>query len=134
MPVVNGVELTGTPLTKLGEQTEKYLFAVFQSGRRVAIEQAEDMEAWAKENAPWTDRTGKAREGLKATVEPTGPIGTIILQHDPDLDYTIWLELAYQGKWAILTPARDFWGPVIRRSMQNLVNLKLATFGEEGPR
>jgi hypothetical protein len=93
------------------------------------------MEAWAKENAPWTDRTKRARDGLRGWVDPTGgPIGTIILEHDPDLDYTIWLELAYQGKWAILTPARDYWGPRIRNTMQKLVNLKHATFGEEGPR
>jgi len=92
------------------------------------------MERWAKDNAPWTDRTGKAREGLKGWVDPSsGPIGTIVLQHNPELHYTIWLELAHQGRYAILTHARDYWGPRIRKSMQRLVNLKLATFGEEGP-
>jgi hypothetical protein len=119
-------------LTKMGYTTELFLQATFKSGRNVAVRQAEEMEDWAKENAPWTDRTGAARDGLKGWVDyRSGPIGTIVLQHDPEVEHAIWLELSYQGRWSILQPAKDYWEPRIRRSMQNLVNLKLATFEEE---
>ena len=90
------------------------------------------MEQWAKDNAPWKDRTTKARQGLKAWVDPTsGPIGTIVLQHDPSLHYTIWLELAHQGRYSILVPAKDFWGPRILQSLKRIARLGLVTLGEE---
>lgn len=119
-------------LTKMGETTELFLQATFVAGRKEAIRLASEMELWAKDNAPWQNVTGKAREGLKGWVDPSGgPIGTIVLQHNPELHYTIWLELAHQGRYAILTPARDYWGPKIRVSLQRLANLGYVTLGEE---
>jgi hypothetical protein len=83
------------PTDVFPQMAQKYTQAIFQSGRRVAYEQAEDMENYAKANAPWTDRTGDARERLHATVEETGPIGTIVLAHG--VDYGIWLEVRFGG-------------------------------------
>lgn len=79
-----------------------------------------------KENAPWTDRTGDARRGLMAYVEEDESpyaIGVIRLTYSDDIDYGVWLEFAYQGRWGIIAPALDYWGPRVQRSLQGLMNL-----------
>lgn len=105
------------------EMAYKYTQAVFQSGRNIAYDRAEDMEAWAKANAPWTDRTTDAREFLAATVDENGPIGTIVLAHG--VPYGLWLEIAHQGKYAIIAPAIDYWAPIVFRDLQRMMNLGL---------
>lgn len=109
------------PNQTLPQMTEAYTRAIFQSGRRIAYEQAEEMEQYAKANAPWTDRTGDARERLHATVEETGPIGTIVLAHG--VDYGIWLEIANGGRYSIIPQTIDVFGPRVMRSLQNMINL-----------
>jgi hypothetical protein len=113
------------PTDVFPQMAQKYTQAIFQSGRRVAYEQAEDMENYAKANAPWTDRTGDARERLHATVEETGPIGTIVLAHG--VDYGIWLEVRFGGVNSIIPQTIDVYGPIVMRSLQNMINLGLAS-------
>lgn len=62
---------------------------------------ASKMEAWAKQKAPWTDRTGRARQGLagRAYWENSNIVVAAIAHQ---VDYGIWLELAHQRKYAIL--------------------------------
>jgi len=109
------------PNQTIPQMAEAYTRAVFQSGRRVAYDQAEAMENYAKTNAPWQDRTGDARETLHATVEETGPIGTIVLAHG--VDYGLWLEIANGGKYSIIPETIDVFGPQIMRTLQNMINL-----------
>lgn len=111
------------PTDVFPQMAEKYTQAVFQSGNRIAYERAEDMEQWAKEKAPWQDRTTDAREFLSATVEETGPIGTIVLSHG--VPYGLWLEIAHQGNYAIIAPAIDYWAPIVMRDIQRMMNLGL---------
>jgi len=63
-----------------------------------------------RHNAPWTDRTGNARNGLDAAVEHV-PFRrhTIILFHR--VKYGIWLEVRAGGKNAILMPTALKVGP-----------------------
>lgn len=54
------------------------------------------VEAYAKQNAPWTDQTSNARNGLFATAQKSGTRiansnFAIILAHS--VDYGIWLEV-----------------------------------------
>lgn len=67
---------------------------------------ASKMEAWAKQNAPWTDRTGAARQRLtgKAYWQDSNIVVAAIAHQ---VDYGIWLELAHQRKYAILEKALD---------------------------
>lgn len=109
------------PNQTIPQMAEAYTKAIFQSGRRIAYEQAEAMEQYAKANAPWTDRTGDARERLHATVEETGPIGTIVLSHG--VEYGIWLEIANGGRYSIIPQTIDVFGPRVMRSLQNMINL-----------
>jgi hypothetical protein len=101
-----------------------YTQAIFQSGRRIAYERAEDMENFAKANAPWQDVTGDARERLHATVEEAGPIATIVLAHG--VFYGLYLETANQGRFSIIPQTIDVFGPIIMRDLQRLMNLGLA--------
>lgn len=104
-----------------------------QSGRKIGFEQAEELEQWMKENAPWTDRTGAAREALYARFIPEErAIGTVQFGYDPEVTYAVWLEIAHQGQWSILRPAQDVFGPKLRQSLKRIANLGLIRATPEG--
>lgn len=62
---------------------------------------ATKMETWAKQNAPWTDRTGQARQRLTGQAYWENP-NIVVAAIAHQVDYGIWLELAHQRKYAIL--------------------------------
>lgn len=67
---------------------------------------ASKMESWAKQNAPWTDRTGQARQRLTGQAYwENSNIVVAAIAHQ--VDYGIWLELAHQRKYAILEKALE---------------------------
>lgn len=106
---------------------ERYTRAIFVSGRRVAEQRAEDATAWMQENAPWEDRTGAARAGLHVDVlESPGVLAELVFSHDDSLDYPVWLEIANGGRYAIIAPAVDYWGPKLMNDIQRIMNLGLA--------
>jgi len=61
---------------------------------------AAKIEAHAKQAAPWTDRTGIARQGLtgKAVKTATG----VILYLFHQASYGIWLEVKNAGRFAVI--------------------------------
>lgn len=61
------------------------------------------MEDYAKQSAPWTDRTGNARQTLFSLVD-LGP-NDVMLYLSHGVSYGKWLELCNQGKYAIVMPA-----------------------------
>jgi hypothetical protein len=63
---------------------------------------AAEAEQKAKENAPWTDRTGDARKLLKGEVVDDGEALGFSLAHR--VEYGKHLETANSGKYAILKP------------------------------
>ena len=63
---------------------------------------AKKFESYAKEHRPWTDRTGRARQGLTGYVTTTGTGWRINIAHT--VDYGLWLEHARNKKYAILEP------------------------------
>lgn len=106
---------------------EQYTKTIILSGRRVAHQRAEDATAWMKENAPWQDRTGDARAGLHVEErESPGVLTELVFSHDDSLDYPVWLEIAHGGRFAIIAPAIDYWGPKLMQDIQRIVNLGLA--------
>lgn len=60
------------------------------------------LQNYARDNAPWTDRTGHARQRLTSNVEKVTNGYKIILAHG--VDYGIWLELAHEKRFAIIQP------------------------------
>ena len=82
---------------------------------------ASDLEGYMKENRPWTDRTGQARQRLTSYVERTPTGFRIVVAHG--VDYGIWLELAHEKRYAILEPTIRLKGPEVIRGFRGLVDL-----------
>ena len=91
-----------------------------QTAAVVALAQnwAGELEARAKEGRPWTDRTSNARQGLFGRVDVEGKTVFIRLAHS--VYYGIFLELARDGKYAILKPTVDAAVPEIYRTYKEL--------------
>lgn len=110
------------------ELFNEYARVTLQSGNRVAHQRAEEMEAWGKANAPWTDRTGDARRLLSVRVEGDEfAIGSIVIEHG--VPYGLWLEIAHGGRYAIITKMIDMFAPQLWRDLQRIMNLQLITKG-----
>lgn len=68
-----------------------------------AVKFAEELREYAQKNAPWDNRTGDARSGLDAAVNADGDELSVSLFHT--VDYGIWLEIRWNGRYAIILPA-----------------------------
>lgn len=64
------------------------------------------MESFAKQNAPWTDRTSNARNGLHAIVETSEDEYKIIIAHG--VDYGLWLEIRGSGRNGIIPQTVEY--------------------------
>lgn len=83
------------------------------------------MEAHAKPNAPWKDRTSHARQGLFGEAsEFFEGNRTLKVRISHKMDYGPYLELCNQGKYAILRPTRDKFQAPFYRDVQKVVNKK----------
>ncbi len=75
----------------------------------LAMQTASKMEAYAKENAPWQDQTGHARQGLFGEVlEEDGKLKVRIAHTE---DYGEYLELSRKGRRPILEPTAQKFAP-----------------------
>jgi hypothetical protein len=83
-------------LDQLDDKIEARLSTVFefQAGRGAA---------YMKSNAPWTDRTSAARNGLYTEYSKTGTRHEIVFSHS--VAYGIWLEVANSGDYQIIMPS-----------------------------
>lgn len=83
--------------------------------------------AFMQREARWTDRTGDARSSLFSALihEARRTVG-ILVSHGSLIDYGIWLELAHAGRFAIIAPTVDEWGPVFFDRVQELVRRRFA--------
>jgi len=75
--------------------------------------QAARSTAYMKTNAPWTDRTSAARNGLHAVTTHSRSRFELILAHA--VSYGIWLEVKFSGRDAIILPSLR----VAARELQN---------------
>jgi hypothetical protein len=76
----------------------------------------DQVEQWMRENAPWDDRTGDAREGLGASVERHGLDYSLTIFHG--VEYGVYLEVRWNGRYAILQPTIEHWGPHLMHEME----------------
>lgn len=88
---------------------------------------ARQVEDYARANAPWEDRTGDARHGLTAQGEQRLVTYTITLFHTAE--YGLWLEVRWDGKYAIILPTLEVMGP---RLMAELAALDLGGIARLG--
>ncbi len=81
------------------------------------------LEEDAKNNAPWTDRTGQARQRLTAYVTKIQPgVYEITLAHG--VSYGIWLELAHEKRFATIMPT-------INKDQKEIMNGLKILMGEQ---
>lgn len=71
--------------------------------------------AYARQNAPWTDRTTNARNGLFARAERAAPVYRIIVGHS--VPYGVWLEVRWSGRYQIIRPTVDHEGPELMKTV-----------------
>lgn len=108
------------PATAFGQLTQAYAQAIRRGVRVIADRRAPEIEAWMKANAPWTDRTGAARQTLHTEVEQLAQ-DMVQITLDHGVEYGVYLELAHAGVWGIIGPAIDVWGPVIWADVQAML-------------
>lgn len=73
----------------------------------------------ARKNAPWTDRTGHARQRLTCITKVVDNGFQEELSHG--VDYGIWLELAHEKRFAIIDPTIKKEGPAIIAGFNRLL-------------
>lgn len=84
---------------------------MYQEQCKIALQIVADywapvIEAQAKADASWTDRTGNARQGLTGFVKDLSETSVAIyLAHR--MDYGLYLELAHQARYAIIMPTLE---------------------------
>lgn len=83
--------------------------------------QAPGVEAHMKQNAPWQDQTGNARQGLRAEAYDLGggDMGIILYHQVP---YGIWLEIKNSGEYAIILPTIQVKGPEVMASLERILD------------
>lgn len=79
--------------------------AMYASAEYVAPE----IQSFMRTEAPWTDRTGNARNGLKTKVYSKGDKVAIVLYHT--MPYGPFLEVRWGGKYGIIPAAMAAGGP-----------------------
>lgn len=106
-------------LDELGNAIVDYGERILEALRQVADYFEPVMEDYAKNNAPWTDRTGNARQMLNAFVEELSTeVVAIYLAHG--MDYGKYLELRFQGRYAIIWPTIEAHLNPIREMLQEV--------------
>jgi hypothetical protein len=70
-------------------------------------------------NAPWTDQTGNARNGLKAKAGKDVEGVHIFLFHR--VSYGIWLEVAHEGRYQIIMPTLRFALPLVLATLRRVL-------------
>lgn len=87
---------------------QSYMDEFDNNVKRSAEKLAEDMLAYAKENAPWQDHPGEhedARANLQAAVVDDGNGSySVYLGHGKNVYYGVWLEVRHGGQYAIILP------------------------------
>lgn len=116
-----GFSWTTRPTQAWPQLANAYAEAIRRGVYQIAQRRALEIEAWMKQNAPWTDRTGNARQTLYTAVEQASrDMVDIIMAHG--MDYGIFLELAHAGRYAIIGPAIDYWGPILWNDVRALLS------------
>lgn len=92
--------------TEVQRGLERYYQTTLEALHAIGQYYAPIVESYAKQNAKWTDRTGNARQGLQGLVEDLSET-TVALYLKHGVEYGTALELAHQGRYAIVLPTLE---------------------------
>ena len=81
---------------------------------------APEIETYAKANAPWQNQTGNARQTLFTVVEAQKDRVILYLSHT--MSYGVYLELRWQGRWAIIMRTLQAHESPIMNELKRLVS------------
>lgn len=84
-----------------------------------ASSMAPEVENYMKLNAPWTDQTTNARNGLAARAYQDHDETGIVLYHQ--VSYGIFLETRFNGRYAIINPAIEAMSPKVMARFDRLL-------------
>lgn len=88
--------------------------------RAIMYRYAPKAEAYMRTTAPWTDRTGLARMGLGAEpIADRSDVYAIVLYHT--VEYGIWLEVRFNGTYAVIQPTVEQFGPQVMSGLERLL-------------
>lgn len=82
-----------------------------QAAEDAFLDAAIEVLTYARANAPWLDRTGKARAGLDVSVTREGDQVWLELYHT--VDYGLWLETIQSGEYAIIMPTLELFAQAV---------------------
>lgn len=106
---MSGIHWDRSP-SELADAIEVHAATILAMVQTIADTVAQSMEGSAKQNAPWTDRTGNARQGLATKVIHSADGVDIILHHS--VEYGIYLEVCNGGRYQIIIPTIIEYGPL----------------------
>jgi hypothetical protein len=114
-----------TVTVKFDDKRLRRNLRTFDARLRNAVDTVVDYDAaWAtgqlKMRAPWTDRTGAARTGLTAIPHHGRNFAEIIMSYS--VYYGIWLEVANDRKYAVITPMVRILGDKLMKDLQHLID------------
>jgi hypothetical protein len=98
-------------LSQLDDKIERRIDTVFEF-------QTARGAAQMKLNAPWTDQTGAARNGLFTEFSKSGSTREILFSHS--VAYGIWLEIANSGDYQVIMPTVRVIGRDTMKQLQDL--------------
>lgn len=88
----------------------------------LAERMTDEITEWMKANASWTDRTGEARDSLFSVVQHEArQMVSILISHGSLIPYGVYLELSHGGRFAIIAPAIDQFGPRMFHEVQAIL-------------
>ncbi len=120
MANASGIQWVVSP-DVLIEAIEKYgaqvFIAIYAVAQYIATQAQNDM----RQNAPWTDRTGNARNGLFSLAEQTAvEVVTIYFSHGHSVNYGIFLETSHGMSYAIIMPTMQRIMPQLETMLNNI--------------
>ena len=95
---------------------------IMQATRLYAETSAAQMEAYAKQNAPWRDITGISRQTISHDVKSDRYKQTIILRGGVS-EHFPYLELAFERRYAIIEPTLIKLAPGIVKGWRKVIGV-----------
>jgi hypothetical protein len=107
------------PSEALADRYASYIRALQLGILGIVQRRAPEIQSWMRDNAPWTDQTGNARQALHTEI--VALTSQIALELAHGVTYGVHLELRNSGRYAIIGPALDEWAPVIWQDVKEML-------------
>lgn len=103
-------------IEKIAKHENKVQKAVLLYGETAGLK----LEAQAKEDAPWEDRTANARNSLKGGADKKGKGARIYLSGN--MEYSKWLEIGFDGDYAVIEDTVTSNAPAILKGLDKILD------------